>query len=109
MGAAALRGYKMVENNLSTNRSENNLSVNADKVSGKASISSINKNNFMPDTILNYNNSSNSESKTTYEISALDVEQLKLDLSLQQVVLYLLILVLIFLILKALSDKNLIL
>ncbi len=36
MGAEALIGYKMVENNLSTNRSENNISVNADKVSGKA-------------------------------------------------------------------------
>lgn len=61
----------------------------------------------MPEDIINLSNGNNSEDKTTYSISTLDVEQLKLEYALQSIMLNLLVLVLILLTLKAISDINL--
>jgi hypothetical protein len=75
MGAASLIGYKMVQNNLLSNKPRDTINLKVDKI------------------------------KTDY-LSDLDVEQLQLDYYLQVVILYLLILALIFLIMKYISDKN---
>ena len=105
MSAFSLICYKIVQNNVSANTTQGNISINADKINSKGSISSSSKNNFMPENILKFNNSNNYQDKITYNISTLDVEQLKLYYALQGIMLYLLVLV--FLVMKALSDKNL--
>lgn len=104
MGAASLIAYKMVQNNVSLAKTQGNISMSAEKVSGNGSVSP--KNNFVWENFLN-NNSNIYENKTIYNISRLDVEQLQLDYHLQIIILYLLILVLIFLVIKFISDKNL--
>lgn len=103
IGAALLIAYKMVQNNVSPTKTQGKISMSAEKVSGNGSVSP--KNNFVWENFLNNNN--NSENKTIYNISTLDVQQLKLDYHLQIIILYLLILVLIFLVIKFISDKNL--
>lgn len=105
--AFSLIAYKIVQNNTSFNRSHCDLSINADKLNGRGSVSPGSKNSFMPEDIINLNNDNNSEHKTTYNITSLDIEQLKLEYALQSILLYLFVLVLIFLIMKAIRDRNL--
>ena len=106
MGGVSLIGYKMVQNSVFPNTAQDTISMSADNIKGKGSVSSISKNNFMPD-ILRFNDVNDSKDKTTYILSSIDAEQLKLDYILQTMVLYLLILVLIILIMKTISDRNL--
>ena len=98
MGAASLIGFKMVQNNLSPNKTQNDLSLKVDKI--KTDVSSYYKNKFISN---NSNTDSGSDNKSY--ISELDLEQLQLDYYLQIIILYLLVLVLIFLIMKYIADK----
>jgi hypothetical protein len=97
MGAASLIGYKMVQNNLLSNKPRDTINLKVDKIKTDTSY----KNKLVSDS----NDINTSPENKTY-LSDLDVEQLQLDYYLQVVILYLLILALIFLIMKYISDKN---
>jgi len=93
MGAASLIGYKMVQNNLSPNKTHSDMSLRVDRLR-----TDVYKNKLV-------SNSNDSDSDSKNYLSDLDIEQLQLDYYLQIILLYLLILVLIFLIMKYISDK----
>lgn len=76
MSAGLWIGYKMIKNNVSPTKTQDNISMSTEKASGNVSVSS--KNNFVWENYINQNYSKNSENKTIYIISALEVEQLKL-------------------------------
>lgn len=94
----------MVHNSVFPNTAQDTISMSADN-KGKGSVFSISKSNFMPH-ILRFNDVNDSKDKTTYILSSIDAEQLKLYYILQTVELYLLILV-ILLTMKTISDRNL--
>jgi hypothetical protein len=71
MGAFYLTGYKIVQNNVSPNTTHSSISLNADKINGKGSVSSGSKNNFMPEDNISFNNGNISQDKITYNISVL--------------------------------------
>ena len=100
MGVASLFSYKMVQNNTFSCKKQGDVSINADKISTNFPTSS--KNNFLDENTIDsvYSNGNN------YTFSALHIEQLQLDYYLQIVMMYLLILVSIFLIMKDISDKR---
>ena len=99
MGAISLIGYKMVENNLSRG-TRGNIGINADKVSISTSNPYIKK-------LSTESESMEGGSKDCFNISSLDVEQLQLDFYLQIVIIYLLIILFVFLIMKSISDRDL--
>jgi hypothetical protein len=102
MGTAALISYRMVQNNMTPYRASSKLDIRVDKINADLS---TNRKSLLPENISKHNDNNNMEDGIHY-ISDLDLEQLKLDYYLQLTVLYLLILVLIFLIMKAISEKN---
>jgi hypothetical protein len=95
-GIASLISYKMVQNNLSPNKTQSDLTLKVDNI--KTDISSHYKNKLV-------SNNSDTGSNDKSFISELDVEQIQLDYYLQIIILYLFILVLIFLIMKYIADK----
>ncbi len=110
MGAASLLGYKMMQNNLSSNQVKGAIGMEVDKINSNVStsISKSNENPFI-NKLIDGSSDSNvvSSIKDHFIISAKNVEQLQLDLYLQYVIIYLLIILLVFLIMKKLSEYNL--
>jgi hypothetical protein len=95
MGAASLIGFKMIQNNLSSPNTQGNLDIKADKITSK-----INTNSNINKLVDNSNNNN----ETT--ISSLDIEQLNLDFYLHIVMIYLILIVIFFLIMKNISERE---
>jgi hypothetical protein len=110
MGAASLLGYKMVQNNLSSNQVTGTIGIEGNKVNSSVSttISKLNENPFIKKLIdgSSDSNLASSSTKDNFTISTKSVEQLQLDLYLQYAIIYLLIILLVFLIMKKLSEYD---
>ena len=111
MGAASLIGYRMVQNNLSSTRTntQGGLNVKVDKINSSVTASS--SNNKIDDlypakSVIEPGDSSGGNIDGSI-ISSLDIEQLQLDFYLHIVIIYLLVLVLVFLVMKSFSKRNL--
>lgn len=105
MGATSLIGYKMVENNLSTTRGQDNVGVSAENINTNVSLSNnscINK--LVADSA---STSTDGASKDYFNISSFDLGQLQLDLRLQMLIICLLVVLLVFLIMKNISERDL--
>jgi hypothetical protein len=103
MGTVALISYRMVQKNIALYKPMTKLDIKVDKLNTNIS---ANKKSLLAENISKQDNSSNPEDNNLYNISELDLEQLRLDYYLQLVILYLLILVLMFLIMKVISEKD---
>ena len=103
MGFTSLIGFKMVQNNLSTNTSQGKISASIDKLNSNITASS-NKNNYVINKFIDDSSNSNNNYNM---ISSLDIEQLQLDFYLQIAIIYLVLLVVVFLIMKNISHLNL--
>lgn len=104
--AASLLGYKIIPNNLPSNQVRETMVVEADKVNGSISttVSKSNESPFIYKLTDGYSDSHIVSSiKDYFIIPTKSVEQLQLDLYLQDLIIYLLIILLVFLIIKKLS------
>ena len=106
METASLLGFKMVQNNLSPNSTSGNLNIKADKISSiinsTSSKDSKNNNPYINKLLSDYDSNNNNDSY----ISSLNIEQLQLDLYLHLVIIYLIKIVIIFLIMKSLTERE---
>jgi hypothetical protein len=105
MGAASLVSYKMVQNNLSSTRSHKTITAEAEKVNSSVGISESNYNDpYISKSAIDYLESNGGNSDNNFIISSLDVEQLQLDFYLHLIIIYLLIILFVFLIMKNFGE-----
>lgn len=104
MGTASLISYKMVQNNLGHRTESINL-----KAKNISNIISASKSNSSNDTINKFVEGVGKSNGDTgnYVISSLDLEQLQLDFYLHLVILYLLVVLFMFIVMKNISKRNL--
>lgn len=104
MGTASLISYKMVQNNLGYRTESINL-----KAKNISNIVSASKSNSSNDTINKFVEGVGKSNGDTgnYVISSLDLEQLQLDFYLHLVLLYLLVVLFMFIVMKNISKRNL--
>ncbi len=112
MGAASLIGYRMVQNNLSSTRtnSQGSLNVKVDKLNSSVTASSPSSNKidelYPAKSVIEPGDSIVGDRDGSI-ISSLDIEQLQLDFYLHIVIIYLLVLVFVFIIMKNFSKRGL--